>query len=447
MKAQLQQARNSQNWSPEVCVTTSTIFWPAKDFSRVPFSIYHDEDNYKREQEQIFRGPTWNYLGLEAELPNPGDYITTLVGETPIIVSRDAEGQVHAFVNRCKHRGATLRREACGNAKSHTCIYHQWAYGLDGKLQSVPFAKGLKGEGGLPKDFDKGSIRLDSMKVEVYKGVIFATFSDHAEPLLDYLGEAVVYEIDRLFAKKVKVLGYQRQRIFGNWKLYNDNVRDPNHGGLLHMFHATFGLYRLSQVGGAKMDGRHRHNITYNQLGSDDASDNAGYQDTKKVFQEGYQLRDKAMLEYKREFQDLVSLVILSVFPGVVFQQIANSLCTRQIRPRGVNEVELYWTYFGYEDDTDEMTNHRLLQANLAGPGGYISMEDGEAVQLVHETSFNAQDQHAIVEIGGTGEIRDQKNLISEVPIRGFWSYYCDLMGFEAGTTTPKQVERKEVAA
>lgn len=413
--------------------TVSAITWPARDFSRVPFAIYHDEAVYRQEQERLFRGPTWNYLALEAELPNPGDFITTVVGETPVVVSRDQQGTVHAFVNRCKHRGATLRREACGNATSHTCIYHQWAYALDGSLQSVPFAKGMKGEGGLPKDFDKGAIRLDTLEVEVYKGVIFATFApEAAEPLLDYLGPAVVAEIDRLFAKQVKVLGYQRQRIFGNWKLYNDNVRDPNHGGLLHMFHATFGLYRLSQVGGAKMDGRHRHNITYNQLGSDEAKDNAGYGDTKKVFQEGYQLRDKSMLEYRREFDDPVSLVILSVFPGVVFQQIANSLCTRQIRPRGVNEFELYWTYFGYESDSEAMTQHRLLQANLAGPGGYISMEDGEAVELVHRTSSHALDTHALVEIGGKGEIRDQKNLISEVPIRGFWSYYCDLMGYEA---------------
>ncbi|SDV46826.1 aromatic ring-hydroxylating oxygenase subunit alpha [Chitinasiproducens palmae] len=415
-------------------MSVSPITWPAKDFSRVPFSIYHDPAVYLDELDKIFHGPTWNYLALEAELPNPGDFITTLLGETSVIVSRDAEGRVHAFVNRCKHRGATLRREACGNAKSHTCIYHQWAYSLDGRLQSVPFAKGMKGEGGLPKDFDKSSIRLDMLTVEVYKGVVFASFSPAAEPLADYLGPAVIAELDRLFARKVKVLGYQRQRIFGNWKLYNDNVRDPNHGGLLHMFHATFGLYRLSQVGGAKMDGKHRHNITYNQLGSDDTADNAGYDGTTKVFQEGYQLLDKSMLEYKRDYPDMVSLVILSVFPSVVFQQIANSLCTRQIRPRGVDEVELYWTYFGYEDDSEEMTRHRLLQANLAGPGGYISMEDGEAVQLVHETSARAQAQHALVEIGGTGEIKDAKNLISEVPIRGFWSYYCELMGFEAGT-------------
>lgn len=417
-----------------VMETMSKISWPAKDLSRIPFVAYHDEQVYTAEQERVFRGPTWHYLALEAEVPKPGDFITTFVGDTSILVGRDELGHIHAFINRCKHRGALLKRESCGNAKFHTCIYHQWSYSLDGKLSSIPFMRGMKGEGGLPKDFDKSAIRLDALVVEVYKGVVFATYSLKVEPLMDYLGSVVVEQIDRLFARPVKVLGYQRQRIFGNWKLYNDNVRDPNHGGLLHMFHATFGLYRLSQIGGAKMDARHRHNITYNQLGSDDAEAKSGYGETNKVYQEGYQLLDKSMLEYRREFPDPVSLVILSVFPGVVFQQIANSLCTRQIRTKGVNELELYWTYFGYEDDDDAMKQHRLLQANLAGPGGYISMEDGEAVELVHTTSANALDQHARVEIGGTGEIRDQKNLISEVPIRGFWTYYCELMGFKPGT-------------
>jgi anthranilate 1,2-dioxygenase large subunit len=181
------------------------------------------------------------------------------------------------------------------------------------------------------------------------------------------------------------------------------------------------------------MDAKHRHNITYNQINSDDAASNSGYGDTKKVFQEGFRLLEPALLTYKPEFPDPIGLVIMSVFPGVVFQQIANSLCTRQIRPRGVNELELYWTYFGYEDDDKAMTDHRLLQANLVGPGGYVSMEDGEAVAMVHNTSFNSQSSHAFVEIGGVGAIKDQTNMVTEVPVRGFWSYYCDIMGFKAG--------------
>ncbi|PKU23450.1 aromatic ring-hydroxylating oxygenase subunit alpha [Telmatospirillum siberiense] len=410
------------------------IVWPAADFSRVPFAVYHDPAIYRREQERLFRGPTWNYLGLAAELAEPGDFLTTRLGETPILVTRAMDGRIHAFVNRCMHRGAQLRREPCGNAKSHICVYHQWSYGLDGSLRGVPFPKGVKGAGGLPADFDRGAIHLEELVVELHKGVIFGTFSRHAEPLADYLGPTVISELDRLFAKPIKILGYQRQRIAGNWKLYNDNVRDPNHGGLLHMFHATFGLYRLSQIGGAKMDARHRHNITYNQLGTDDAEAEGGYGDTDKVYQKGYRLQDMRMLQNRKEFPDPVTLVILSVFPNCVFQQIANSLCTRQIRTYGADEMELYWTYFGYQDDDPAMEDHRLRQSNLCGPGGYISMEDGEAVEIVHRTTLPERDGHARVEIGGKGPIADQPNLVSEVPIRGFYAYYCELMGFDVET-------------
>ena len=118
----------------------------------------------------------------------------------------------------------------------------------------------------------------------------------------------------------------------------------------------------------------------------------------------------------------------------MVFPQISNSLCTRQMSPNGYDKMELYWTYFGYEDDDADMTQHRLDQANLVGPGGLISMEDGEAVELVQAAIQREKDKHAIVEIGGKGEIKTQKSLVTEVPIRGFYSYYCELMGFPVGT-------------
>jgi anthranilate 1,2-dioxygenase large subunit len=103
--------------------------WPAADFSRVPFSIYHDPDVYRREQELIFRGPTWNYLALEAELPNPRDFLTTRLGDTSILVNRDSSGKIHAFVNRCMHRGAELQRETTNGATGWTancaaCPFH-----------------------------------------------------------------------------------------------------------------------------------------------------------------------------------------------------------------------------------------------------------------------------------------------------------------------------------
>ena len=407
--------------------------WPADDFTRIPFAAYHDDDIYRQEQERIFRGPAWNYLALEAEVPEPGDFVTTVIGDTPVLVNRRDDGGVSAFVNRCMHRGTLLKRECRGNSRMHTCFYHQWSYDLTGQLRGVPFARGHRGQGGLPADFDIASVRLDEMRVQSYQGVLFGTFSDGAEPLEGYLGPSVRAELDRIFARPIKLIGYQRQRIFGNWKLYNDNVRDPNHGALLHMFHATFGLYRPTQLGGAKMDSRHRHNISYSLAGtSDEAGDVEAFADTENVFDQGFRLKDPSMLAYRKEYSDDITLTILSVFPNLVVQQITNSLCTRQIQTRGPGEMDLYWTYFGFADDDEEMTRHRLAQANLVGPGGLISMEDGEAVEMVHTAVRREQDEHAVVEIGGKGPIADhQEYLVTETPIRGFWSYYYELMGIE----------------
>ena len=142
-----------------------SLSWPAADLSRIPFAVYHDPAIYEEEQDRIFRGPTWNYLALEAELPNAGDFLTTKVGETPVVVNRDADGALHAFINRCMHRGMLLCRERQGNSANHICPYHQWTYDLKGQLRAIPFARGVDGHGGLPKDFDLKKIRLQGLKI------------------------------------------------------------------------------------------------------------------------------------------------------------------------------------------------------------------------------------------------------------------------------------------
>jgi anthranilate 1,2-dioxygenase large subunit len=89
------------------------------------------------------------------------------------------------------------------------------------------------------------------------------------------------------------------------------------------------------------------------------------------------------------------------------------------------------WTLFGYEDDTEEMMQHRINQANMVGPAGLISMEDGEALELVQRTTLSATEKAGVVEMGGVGPIKDLDTRAQEVTIRGFWAYYSQLMGVE----------------
>jgi len=411
-------------------MVTATI-WPALDYSRVPYRLYHDAELYQREQERIFGGPVWSFLGLAAEIPNPGDFRASYVGETPVIFNRDQSGTVRAFVNRCAHRGALVRRELSGNAANHICIYHQWCYGLDGRLTAIPFRRGIRGKGGLDPSFDMGAHGLRPLRVGELDGLLFGTLAEDAEPLEDYLGPPVLEQLRRLFDRPVKVLGYNRQRIRGNWKLYAENTRDNYHASLLHEFLVTFGLDRSTQVGGVRMDARHRHNITWADADSDsDELAQAAYAGAG-VRSNFLSLQEPALVTFRPERADRLNIAITSVFPSAVFVQISNSLAVRQIRPRGVDEVEVFQTMLGYADDTPEMTLHRLRQANLVGPAGLVSMEDGEAIELVHRTSKPDPDRSTVIELGGAGVISDRDYRVTDVPLRGFWSYYAELLGIE----------------
>jgi anthranilate 1,2-dioxygenase large subunit len=408
------------------------IAWPRKDYSRVPYALYHDADIYEHEMARIFRGPVWLFLGLDAEIPKPGDFRTTWLGDTPVIYNRDDDGRVYAFVNRCAHRGATVCRELYGNTADHTCIYHRWCYDRQGNLIGIPFKRGVGGKGGLAADFDQGAHGLEQLRVESYCGVLFATFSDEPEPLIDYLGPTHAGHLARVFHSPVRVLGYQRQHIHGNWKFYNENLRDQYHGSLLHEFQATFAIARITQEGGAKMDPRHRHSISYTKQGTDsDEEAHRAYKE-EKVREGVLTLREPRMVEYHPEYDDGVTLSICSVFPNACFQQISNSLATRQIRPKGIDAFELVFTIFGYESDDEEMTQHRLLQSNLVGPAGLISMEDGEAVEIAHRSTQSDPGATSVIEMGGGGTIPDHVTFkTSDIPIRGFWSYYAELMEIE----------------
>jgi len=407
------------------------IKWSRTDYSRIPYKVYHDQEIYDLEMERIFKGPVWNYLCLEAEVPNPDDFRTCWVGDSPVVVQRDKDGQLHAFLNRCSHRGAQIVRETHGKALRHVCIYHRWCYSQSGELVGVPFRRGLKGKGGMP-DFNMAENSPPRMTVRSFHGVIFGTFAKEVESLEDFLGPFGCQMVARFMHKPVKILGYQRQMVYGNWKLYNENLRDTYHASLLHEFLVTFGVDRATQTGGVKMDGRHRHNMNHAYGASDTQEDAlAAYANTAGVDLDKIRLRDPRLLGYKSEFADGMNLAVPSFFPNGVLMQINNCLGTRQIRPKGKDAFEVFQTMIGYEDDDEEMQERRRLQANFVGPAGYVSMEDAEAIEIAHRTTKQSPDDCSVIEMGGTGPIHDLDHRLTDTPIRGFWSYWAELMGIE----------------
>jgi phenylpropionate dioxygenase-like ring-hydroxylating dioxygenase large terminal subunit len=394
--------------------------WPVEGATRVPYWVYQDEDLYKEEQEKIWRGATWNYLCLEAELPEPQSFVTTFVGDMPVVVTRDATSALHAWENRCAHRGALICMEARGKTERFACIYHNWTYDHAGNLATVAFRRGIAGKGGMPADAKPESQSPKQFRVASVYGLIFGTLSQTAPGLEEYIGPQILPRIGRVMKKPVKVLGCYTQVLPNNWKLYMDNVKDTYHASLLHLFFTKFRINRLTQQGGVFVSEDGAHHCTYTEMVEDkgDAYEKDGMRTAGS--QKDFVLEHPEILEQVDELGDRVAIQILSMFPGFVLHQIRNSLAARQVVPKGIDRTELHWTLFGFEDDDPAMQRRRLMQANLVGPAGYISMEDGAATGFVQRGVAGSPDRASVIEMGGS-TIGSGDSRITETAVRGLW--------------------------
>jgi phenylpropionate dioxygenase-like ring-hydroxylating dioxygenase large terminal subunit len=398
--------------------------WPDGGFASAPYWVYSDPAVYAREQETIFRGRSWHYLGLEAEVPEPGSYKTTYIGEANVLLTRAEDGSLHAMLNRCSHRGNMVCREPFGKASKLHCVYHSWNYDLKGNLTFVAFRNGLRGEGGLPKDFDMSAHGLQRLRVASFCGLVFATFQADTPPLEDWLGD-VGQGIRRVCSRPLKVLGYDTQRIHANWKAYHENPRDSYHANILHTFYGTFGLSRQSQESGMVLDRAGRHVYFFTKAGTEKTS--TDYKETASALRshnEGLALEDPGILKWRDEFGDGVSVQILTTYPSFVLHQIANSLATRQLLPKGPGRCDLVWTYFGFADDDEETTRMRLAQMNLAGSAGMVSVEDAAVCEMIKRAIGDGSQGESYIRMGGSGLESGGSSKLSERAIRNFWNAY-----------------------
>jgi len=393
--------------------------------TRIPLRSYTDEDRYNDEIKKIVQGKTWNFIGFESEIENAGDYSTTEIAEIPVVVLNDA-GIIRAYVNRCVHRGSVLCLSEKGNIKQFECVYHGWTFDLAGNLNGVAFERGIKGQGGMPPGFNKEDYRLRELKVENFCGVLFATFDFDTPEIERYLGPDITAGVRRVLPSKPIVIGRTSQLIRSNWKIYVENNHDSYHASILHSFFTTFKLNRLTQSGGIVINEAGGSHISYSKRQQE--ADNQVYESEQlRANHDEFGLKDPGALRFIDEFNDQISLQILTFFPLVVFHQISNSLCIRQIIPRGIDRVEIVWWYYGFLDDSDEIKNARLQQINLVGPAGYISMEDGAVGEFVQRNSKHSEGANGLIMMGGDG-YESSSSRVTEAAIRGFWKQYYEMM-------------------
>jgi anthranilate 1,2-dioxygenase large subunit/terephthalate 1,2-dioxygenase oxygenase component alpha subunit len=401
--------------------------WPEGALTRVPYWIYQSPEIYAAEQHRVFEGRTWNYLCLEAEVAKPGDYRTTFVGSMPVVVARDFDDEIYAFENRCAHRGALIVLDGGGKARDFTCVYHAWNYDMKGNLKAVAFEDGVAGKGGMARTFCRSDHGPRKLRVATFCGLVFGSLSDDVPPIEEYLGEEIAGKISRVLCKPVQVIGRFTQSLPNNWKLYFENVKDTYHASLLHTFFTTFRINRLSQRGGLVISPNGGNHASFSFIDTSSTENDYAALGIRSE-NEDFALKDQSLLENKDEFGDGCHMQILTVYPNFVLQQIQNALAVRQILPKGLGQTALNWTYFGFADDTPDMRTRRLRQNNLAGPAGYVSMEDGCVGGFVQRGVATAGEERAVLEMGGTEAVAEGTRA-TEASVRGFWKCYRGQMG------------------
>jgi phenylpropionate dioxygenase-like ring-hydroxylating dioxygenase large terminal subunit len=408
---------------------TDGLVWPNEGLRRIPDWAYTDETIYQREVERIFHGRTWNYVALEAEIPNPGDFIRSNVGPTPVVVARGPDGNIHVVENRCAHRAAEFCRQLSGRAKEFVCPYHQWTYELNGSLRSVPFRRGVAGKGGMPGDFDPTLHGLRQLSVTTHRGVVFASYAHDMEPLADYLGPDILREFEATFdGRKLRVLGHYRHTLPGNWKLYHENLKDPYHATLLHTFLVTFGLLVAGNRSLMLADATGRHGVMCSAK-SDAATVAKEHRAEMRAYKEGMRLAEPRFMDFVDEFDSPWSVTMATIWPNLIVQREMNTLGIRQIVPNGPHEFIMKWTMFGFEGDDEAMTRHRLRQGNLMGPAGFLGLEDNEAIKFVQDGMRDVPRGRHVVELDPGTEAGTTDTLISEAAIRGMYRHWRDVMG------------------
>jgi phenylpropionate dioxygenase-like ring-hydroxylating dioxygenase large terminal subunit len=205
------------------------------DRGLVSRDIFVDPDIYALEQDRVF-ARAWLFVGHESQVPEPGDYALSRMGEESVILNRDMDGRLHVFLNTCRHRGMRVCRYDSGNAHEFTCPYHGWVYGADGTLTGVPQFRA-----GYHSELDRAAWGLiEAARLDTYNETIWASWDAAAPPLLDFFGGARSYLDNFLMAPdggngKLEVIGGIHKWIIPcNWKFGAENFAGDYYHGISH---------------------------------------------------------------------------------------------------------------------------------------------------------------------------------------------------------------------
>ncbi len=360
--------------------------WVRPDGTHISGAIFSSREIYEIERESVFM-KCWQFVGVESEIPNPGDFVRSRIGEQDVIVSRTKDQKIHVLANICRHRGATLCRADRGNSSRLTCTYHGWSYGLDGKLEAVPMEKNLGWK------IDKSELGLaKAAKVETFLGLVFATFDPDAESLDDFLGDARFY-IETMLGRRaedmVLIGGPHKWELEANWKIPSENMT----GDFYHVAASHASAMKLNPGLGQAIE-----MMTTDEFARFVAMPQ-GHALNTFVMPEGllsdvYLPIEPRFLErpevgdYYREIQpeaerrlgplrSRLRMNTCTIFPNLSI--LPGGSCLRLTLPKGPDRSESWCWVMGYKDMPDEV-KQMVFTAHLDvfGPDGLLEPDDAE---------------------------------------------------------------------